>query len=212
MSARARRFYIPLTVSAEPPPADPPGAAGAQTAIAACYRRIIRELGEDSDREGLLRTPDRAARALIDLTAGYGEDLHTIVNGAIFDSESDEMIMVRNIETYSLCEHHLLPFIGQCHVAYIPHRRIIGLSKIPRIVNHFARRLQIQERLTTQVAKAVQTMVGAQGVGVVVEASHLCVMMRGVEKQHSQMKTSCMLGSFRDSPSTRAEFLQLLGS
>ena len=159
-----------------------------------------------------MRTPARAARALIDLTAGYGEDLHTIVNGAIFDSESDEMIMVRNIETYSLCEHHLLPFIGQCHVAYIPQRRIIGLSKIPRIVNHFARRLQIQERLTTQVANAVQKMVGAQGVGVVVEASHLCVMMRGVEKQHSQMKTSCMLGSFRDSPSTRAEFLQLLGS
>ena len=199
-------------MSAEPTPAVPPSAAGALPAIEACYRRIIRELGEDSDREGLLRTPGRAARALIDLTAGYGEDLHTIVNGAIFDSESDEMIMVRNIETYSLCEHHLLPFIGQCHVAYIPQRRIIGLSKIPRIVNHFARRLQIQERLTTQVANAVQQMVGARGVGVVVEASHLCVMMRGVEKQHSQMKTSCMLGSFRDSPSTRAEFLQLLGS
>jgi GTP cyclohydrolase I len=185
---------------------------GTATEIEACYRRIIRQLGEDSDREGLLRTPERAARALIDLTAGYREDLRTIVNGAIFESESDEMIMVRNIETYSLCEHHLLPFIGQCHVAYIPDGKIIGLSKIPRIVNHYARRLQIQERLTTQVAKAVQQIVGARGVGVVVEASHLCVMMRGVEKQHSQMKTSCMLGSFRGSASTRSEFLQLLGS
>ena len=186
--------------------------AGTTTEIEACYRRIIWQLGEDSDREGLLRTPVRAARALIDLTAGYREDLRTIVNGAIFESESDEMIMVRNIETYSLCEHHLLPFIGQCHVAYIPDGKIIGLSKIPRIVNHFARRLQIQERLTTQVAQAVAQAVGAQGVGVVVEASHLCVMMRGVEKQHSQMKTSCMLGSFRSSATTRAEFLQLLGS
>jgi GTP cyclohydrolase I len=180
--------------------------------LEACYRRIIRELGEDSDREGLVRTPGRAARALLDLTAGYREDLHTIINGAIYESESDEMIMVCNIETYSLCEHHLLPFIGQCHVAYIPAGRIIGLSKIPRIVNHFARRLQLQERLTTQVANAVRAAVDAQGVGVVVEASHLCVMMRGVEKQHSQMKTSCMLGSFRSSPSTRAEFLRLLGS
>ena len=186
--------------------------ADAATEIEACYRRIIRQLGEDSDREGLLRTPLRAARALIDLTAGYREDLRSIVNGAIFESESDEMIMVRNIETYSLCEHHLLPFIGQCHVAYIPDGKIIGLSKIPRIVNHFARRLQLQERLTTQVAQAVAQAVGAQGVGVVVEASHLCVMMRGVEKQHSQMKTSCMLGSFRSSATTRAEFLQLLGS
>ena len=186
--------------------------AGTAIEIEACYRRIIRQLGEDSDREGLLRTPARAARALIDLTAGYREDLRTIINGAIFESESDEMIMVRNIETYSLCEHHLLPFIGQCHVAYIPDGKIIGLSKIPRIVNHFARRLQIQERLTTQVAEAVAQAVDAQGVGVVVEASHLCVMMRGVEKQHSQMKTSCMLGSFRSSATTRAEFLQLLGS
>ena len=202
MPAARAGSNIPLILSSTPPPA----------AIEACYRQIIRELGEDSDREGLRRTPGRAARALIDLTAGYREDLHSIVNGAIFDSESDEMIMVRNIETYSLCEHHLLPFIGQCHVAYIPDGRIIGLSKIARIVNHYARRLQIQERLTTQVAQAVQEMVGAQGVGVVVEANHLCMMMRGVEKQHSQMKTSCMLGSFRTSATTRAEFLQLLGS
>ena len=180
--------------------------------LEACYRRIIRELGEDIDREGLRRTPYRAAEALTDLTAGYREDLHEIINGAIFQSESDEMIMVRNIETFSLCEHHLLPFIGQCHVAYIPNGRIIGLSKIPRIVNHFARRLQIQERLTLQVAHAVRDAVGAQGVGVVMEASHLCVMMRGVEKQHSQMKTSCMLGTFRTRSATRAEFLQLLNT
>ena len=159
-----------------------------------------------------MRTPERAARALTDLTAGYREEFQAIINGAIYESESDEMIMVRNIETYSLCEHHLLPFIGQCHVAYIPDGKIIGLSKIPRIVNHFARRLQIQERLTTQIANAVLEATGAQGVGVVVEASHLCVMMRGVEKQHSQMKTSCMLGSFRSSSSTRAEFLRLLAS
>ena len=180
--------------------------------IEACYRRIIRELGEDIDREGLVRTPHRAARAMTDLTSGYRENLDEIINGAIFQSESDEMIMVRNIETFSLCEHHLLPFIGQCHVAYIPDGRIIGLSKIPRIVNHYARRLQIQERLTVQIAHAVQNAVGAQGVGVVVEASHLCVMMRGVEKQHSQMKTSCMLGTFRSSAVTRAEFLQLLNT
>ena len=180
--------------------------------LEACYRRIIRELGEDIDREGLARTPYRAARALTDLTSGYRERLGKIINGAIFKSESDEMIMVRNIETFSLCEHHLLPFIGQCHVAYIPDGRIIGLSKIPRIVNHYARRLQIQERLTLQVAHAVQDAVGAQGVGVVMEASHLCVMMRGVEKQHSQMKTSCMLGTFRSSAATRSEFLQLLNA
>ena len=180
--------------------------------LEACYRRIIRELGEDIDREGLARTPYRAARALTDLTSGYRERLGKIINGAIFKSESDEMIMVRNIETFSLCEHHLLPFIGQCHVAYIPDGRIIGLSKIPRIVNHYARRLQIQERLTLQVAHAVQDAVGAQGVGVVMEASHLCVMMRGVEKQHSQMKTSCMLGTFRSSAATRTEFLQLLNA
>ena len=180
--------------------------------LEACYRRIIRELGEDIDREGLQRTPYRAARALTDLTSGYRENLGEIINGAIFQSESDEMIMVRNIETFSLCEHHLLPFIGQCHVAYIPDGRIIGLSKIPRIVNHFARRLQIQERLTLQVAHAVRDAVGAQGVGVVMEASHLCVMMRGVEKQHSQMKTSCMLGTFRSRAATRAEFLQLLNT
>ena len=191
----------------------PTGPNVADTAsIEACYRRIIRELGEDIDREGLARTPYRAARALTDLTSGYREHLDEIINGAIFQSESDEMIMVRNIETFSLCEHHLLPFIGQCHVAYIPDGRIIGLSKIPRIVNHFARRLQIQERLTLQVAHAVRDAVGAQGVGVVMEASHLCVMMRGVEKQHSQMKTSCMLGTFRSRAATRAEFLQLLNT
>lgn len=178
--------------------------------LATHYNEIIRQIGEDCDREGLFKTPERAARALWELTSGYREDLSATVNNAIYDSESDEMIIVRDIETYSLCEHHLLPFIGRCHVAYIPEKKIIGLSKIPRIVNHFARRLQIQERLTSQIAKAVQDAIGAQGVGVVVEASHLCVMMRGVAKQHSGMKTSCMLGVFRSSATTRAEFLRLL--
>ena len=175
-----------------------------------CYKNIIHDVGEDIKREGLLLTPRRAAKAIKFLTKGYTENLEKIINNAIFESESDEMIMVRNIELYSLCEHHLLPFIGKCHVAYIPSGKIIGLSKIPRIVNHFARRLQIQERLTTQIAHAISKSVSAQGVAVVIEANHLCVMMRGVEKQHSQMKTSCMLGIFRDSSNTRGEFLTLL--
>ena len=175
-----------------------------------CYKNIIEDVGEDIKREGLLLTPRRAAKAIKFLTKGYTENLKKIINNAIFESESDEMIMVRNIELYSLCEHHLLPFIGKCHVAYIPSGKIIGLSKIPRIVNHFARRLQIQERLTTQIAHAIGKSVSAQGVAVVIEANHLCVMMRGVEKQHAQMKTSCMLGVFRNSSSTRGEFLRLL--
>ena len=174
------------------------------------YRSIIEALGEDPEREGLLETPARAAKALDFLTSGYRATVADAIGSGVFESESDEMIMVRRIELYSLCEHHLLPFIGQCNVAYIPNGKILGLSKIPRIVDLFSRRLQIQERLTTQIARSVMDAVGARGVGVVVEASHLCVMMRGVEKQHSQMKTSCMLGSFRDSESTRAEFLQLL--
>ena len=178
--------------------------------IEECYRRILRVVGEDGNREGLAATPTRAAQVLYDLTSGYREDLDKIINGAIFDSESDELIVVRNIETFSLCEHHMLPFIGRCHVAYVPNGTIIGLSKVPRVVNHFARRLQIQERLTTQIAHTLQKVLGAHGVGVVVEANHLCVMMRGVEKQHSDMKTSCMLGLLRRSATTRAEFLELI--
>ena len=174
------------------------------------YRSIISALGEDLEREGLARTPERAARALHFLTSGYRISVEDAIGSGVFESESDEMIMVRRIELYSLCEHHLLPFIGQCHVAYIPNGKILGLSKIPRLVDLFSRRLQIQERLTTQIAQSVMEAVDARGVGVVIEASHLCVMMRGVEKQHSEMKTSCMLGLFRSSESTRAEFLRLL--
>ena len=181
-----------------------------QSALEVCYHQIITELGEDIDRPGLRKTPVRAASALNELTSGYHCDLSTIINDAIFKSYSDEMIIVRDIEIYSLCEHHLLPFIGRCHVAYVPDGKIIGLSKIPRIVNHYARRLQIQERLTTQIAHALEMVVSAQGVGVVVEASHLCLRMRGVQKQHSVMKTSCMLGTLRSSARTRGEFLQLL--
>ena len=179
-------------------------------ALTDSYRAIITALGEDPEREGLARTPERAAKALQFLTSGYRTTVDQAIGSGVFESESDEMIMVRRIELYSLCEHHLLPFIGQCHVAYIPNGKILGLSKIPRLVDLFSRRLQIQERLTTQVAQSVRDAVDARGVGVVVEASHLCVMMRGVEKQHSQMKTSCMLGLFRSSESTRAEFLRLL--
>ena len=174
------------------------------------YRSIISALGEDLEREGLARTPERAARALHFLTSGYRTSVEDAIGSGVFESESDEMIMVRRIELYSLCEHHLLPFTGQCHVAYIPNGKILGLSKIPRLVDLFSRRLQIQERLTTQIAQSVMEAVDARGVGVVIEASHLCVMMRGVEKQHSEMKTSCMLGLFRSSESTRAEFLRLL--
>jgi GTP cyclohydrolase I len=178
--------------------------------LAADYRSILSGLGEDLDREGLVRTPERAAKAIHFLTSGYRGSVADAIGDGVFESDSDEMIMVRSIELYSLCEHHLLPFIGQCHVGYIPNGRILGLSKIPRLVDLFSRRLQIQERLTGEIARSVMDAVDARGVGVVIEASHLCVMMRGVEKQHSQMKTSSMLGTFRSSQSTRTEFLRLL--
>jgi len=172
--------------------------------------KIITALGEDVNREGLKDTPQRAATALKFLTQGYQQDLKTIINGALFESDTDEMILVKNIELYSLCEHHLLPFIGKCHVAYIPQGKILGLSKIARIVDMFARRLQVQERLTKQIAESVMEITGAEGVGVVIEAQHLCMMMRGVEKQNSVMTTSVMLGSFRAEAETRAEFLSLV--
>ncbi|RME02367.1 MAG: GTP cyclohydrolase I FolE [Planctomycetota bacterium] len=174
------------------------------------FRELIRRIGEDPNREELLKTPYRAARALEYLTKGYRENLEDVVNGAVFRSDTDEMVIVKNIELYSLCEHHLLPFVGKCHVGYLPREKIIGLSKIPRIVEMFARRLQIQERLTRQIADALQRVLDARGVGVVIEAKHLCLMMRGVEKQNSSMQTSCMLGSFRSRLSTRMEFLTLL--
>ena len=174
------------------------------------YRAIIEAIGENPDREGLLRTPHRAARAMEFLTQGYELDINEIVNEAIFDSTNDEMVIVRDIELYSLCEHHLLPFIGKCHVAYLPAGKVIGLSKIPRIVDMYARRLQIQENLTKQIGDCLATVTGAVGVGVVIEAKHLCAMMRGVEKQNSSMITSMMLGRFREDSRTRQEFLTLI--
>ena len=181
-------------------------------ALADAYRDIIAGIGEAPEREGLLGTPGRAARAIQFLTRGYGQSVQDVVNDALFTTDLDEIVLVKDIELYSLCEHHLLPFIGKCHVGYLPRGRVLGLSKVARIVDMFARRLQIQETLTQQIASTVMEVTGASGVGVIVEAQHLCMAMRGVEKQHSTMKTSVMLGSFRDNPPTRAEFLQLAGT
>jgi GTP cyclohydrolase I len=178
--------------------------------IANAYRELLQSIGEDVNREGLQRTPDRAARALEFLTQGYRQNLDEIINGAVFESSASEIILVKDIELYSLCEHHLLPFIGRAHVAYIPSGKVIGLSKVARIVDVFARRLQIQENLTTQIAESLMNCLQPSGVAVVVEAKHLCMMMRGVEKQNSVMKTSCLLGTFKDDARTRSEFLSLL--
>jgi len=175
-----------------------------------CYGDIITALGEDVTREGLVDTPKRAAKAMQFITQGYRQNLDELINNAVFTSDTDEMVIVRNIELYSLCEHHMLPFIGKAHVAYIPRGKVIGLSKIARIVDYFARRLQIQEVLTKQVATCVEEAIDAQGVGVVIEAQHMCMMMRGVEKQNSIMTTSCMLGTFRKQSQTRDEFLRLI--
>jgi GTP cyclohydrolase I len=175
------------------------------------YRQILLGLGENPEREGLLDTPKRAAKAMQYLCHGYAQNLEEIVNGALFASDNDEMVIVRDIELYSLCEHHLLPFIGKAHVAYIPTGKVLGLSKIARIVDMYARRLQIQENLTRQIADAIQEVTSAAGVAVVIEAKHMCMMMRGVEKQNSLMNTSVMLGAFRQSSNTRQEFLQLIG-
>ena len=174
------------------------------------YRNLLEAIGEDVDREGLRRTPVRAARALEFLTQGYRQDLDEIINDAVFASDASEIILVKDIELYSLCEHHLLPFIGRAHVAYLPNGKVIGLSKVARIVDVFARRLQIQENLTTQIAESLMGCLEPSGVAVVVEAKHLCMMMRGVEKQNSLMKTSCLLGTFKEDARTRSEFLSLL--
>jgi len=174
------------------------------------FRKMLEHIGEDPKREGLLKTPLRAARAFEFLTQGYKKNVKDIVNGAIFTSDTDEMIIVKDIEMYSLCEHHLLPFFGKAHVGYIPKGKIIGLSKIARIVDMFARRLQVQEDLTKQIAQSLMDATGALGVGVVIEARHLCMMMRGVEKQNSLLKTSCLLGTFRKDDATRKEFLTLI--
>ena len=171
---------------------------------------IIAGIGEDLDRPGLKDTPKRAAKAFEFLTRGYHQNVTDVVNGALFPSDSNEMVVVQNIEMYSMCEHHMLPFIGKCHVAYIPTGKVIGLSKIARLVDMYARRLQIQESLTSQIAETILEVTNAEGVGVIVEAQHMCMMMRGVEKQNSQMKTSAMLGSFREDQKTRDEFLSLL--
>jgi|SRR5690554_3467168 len=174
------------------------------------FAKIIEGIGEDLERPGLLDTPKRAAKAFQFLTKGYHQTLDEIVNGALFESDSSEMIMVKDIELYSMCEHHMLPFIGKAHVAYIPTGKVVGLSKIARIVDMYARRLQIQEQLTVQIADSIAEITGASGVGVIIEAKHMCMMMRGVEKQNSSMKTSAMLGSFRSNQATRTEFLALL--
>jgi GTP cyclohydrolase IA len=171
---------------------------------------ILKLLGEDPNREGLRDTPQRAENALKYLTKGYHESIDDIINDALFESDMSEMVVVKDIELYSLCEHHLLPFIGKCHVAYIPNGKVLGLSKIARIVDYYARRLQIQECLTQEIAKCIESITGASGVGVIIEAKHLCMMMRGVEKQNSVMTTSVMLGVMRDQGTTRTEFLSLI--
>ena len=173
-------------------------------------RRILLELGEDPEREGLLKTPERVRKSLQFLTRGYKQDINEVINGAIFNEDCDDMVIVRNIEFYSMCEHHMLPFFGKCHIGYVPKGKVFGVSKLARLVDVFARRLQIQERMTRQIAMQIMESVAPDGVGVVVEAQHLCMLMRGVEKQNSVMKTSCMLGSFRRSEATRLEFLNLI--
>ena len=174
------------------------------------YQQILTELGEDVEREGLLDTPKRAAKAMQFLTSGYDMDINEVVNGAVFNSDNDEMVVVQGIEFYSLCEHHTLPFLGRCHIGYLPNGQVLGLSKFARIVDVFARRLQIQENMTKQIADAVVEVTGCRGVGVIVEAQHMCMMMRGVQKQNSMMRTSVMKGAFREDPATRQEFMSLI--
>jgi GTP cyclohydrolase I len=186
-----------------------PDTKGEET-IADLVRKMLTLIGEDPNREGLRRTPERFEKAFRYLTSGYRQDPEKLLNGAMFSVCYDNMVVVKDIELYSLCEHHLLPFFGKCHVAYIPNKKVVGLSKIARLVNMYARRLQIQERLTSQIAKAIQDKLSPEGVGVVIEARHLCMVMRGVEKQHSSAMTSAMLGAFRENKQTRDEFLSLI--
>ncbi|HTC34062.1 MAG TPA: GTP cyclohydrolase I FolE [Bryobacteraceae bacterium] len=193
----------PSAVKMMPPQRD-------EDSIAALMEKLLLKVGEDPSRPGLVRTPQRADKALRFLTSGYDTDVQSIVNGALFDEKCDEMVVVKDIEFYSMCEHHLLPFFGTMHVAYLPNKQVIGLSKIPRIVDMFARRLQLQERLTHQVAETLQDVLKPKGVGVICEARHFCMMMRGVEKQHSGTVTSAMLGAFRERKASRDEFLSLV--
>jgi GTP cyclohydrolase I len=180
--------------------------------VAAIVRELISEIGEDPQREGLVKTPQRVAEAFEFLTSGYRTDLARLINGAIFTQQTNSMVIVKNIEVYSLCEHHMLPFFGRCHIGYIPTGKVFGVSKLARLVDMYARRLQLQERLTEQISQEIMDSIGASGVGVMIEARHLCMMMRGVEKQNSMMVTSSVLGTFRESTATREEFLALIGS
>jgi GTP cyclohydrolase I len=184
----------------------------ARPELAETVRILLEQIGEDPLRDGLRKTPERVARSLAFLTAGYGQDPRSVVGDALFDAEYDEMVAVTDIELYSMCEHHLLPFFGRCHIAYLPSEKIVGLSKLARLVDVFARRLQVQERLTTEIANAIDEILAPKGVGVVIEARHLCMMMRGVGKQNSRAVTSCMVGRFRQDARTRGEFLSLINS
>jgi GTP cyclohydrolase IA len=184
---------------------------GQKDELAELIRRQMELIGEDPQREGLLRTPMRVAEAMDFLTSGYASDPCAVLNDALFETKSDEMVIVKDIDFYSLCEHHMLPFFGKCHIAYLPRKKVIGLSKLPRLVEVYARRLQIQERMTVEIAQTVKKLINAQGVGVVIEAQHLCMMMRGVQKQNSYAITSAMLGAFRNDSRTRSEFLTLIG-
>jgi GTP cyclohydrolase I len=190
----------------------PKADAAANESIAPLVKQMLERLGEDPGREGLARTPERVDRALRFLTSGYAMDVNRVVNGALFAVKYDEMVIMKDIEFFSMCEHHMLPFFGKVHVAYIPRDRVIGLSKLPRLVDVFARRLQIQERMTQQIAQTIQELIDPAGVGVICEARHFCMMMRGVEKQHSGAVTSAMLGAFRDQKETRDEFLALVNT
>jgi GTP cyclohydrolase I len=207
--ASSRIPVVPLHASTSAPRHDDVGAPAGEDAYADLVRHQLALLGEDPDREGLVRTPERVAKAMSFLTSGYAMTVEDVVGSALFEEEHENMVMVRDIELYSLCEHHMLPFFGKAHVAYIPNRKIVGLSKLPRIVEVFARRLQVQERLTEQVAKAIEEVLAPRGVGVVIEAFHMCMMMRGVEKQNSRTITSALRGVFRDDAKTRDEFLRL---
>jgi GTP cyclohydrolase I len=173
-------------------------------------RSLLAHVGEDPDRQGLVKTPSRFAKSMAYLTRGYDQDPYEVLGDAMFDEAYDEMVVVKDIDVFSLCEHHLLPFFGKCHVAYIPTKRICGLSKIARLVDIYARRLQVQERMTREIGRCIEEVLQPEGVGVVIEANHMCMMMRGIEKQNSAAVTSCMLGSFRDDPKVRSEFLQLI--
>ncbi len=207
--ASSRIPIAPIRASSVAPLRDVDELTGSEGAYADLVRHQLALLGEDPDREGLVRTPERVAKAMDFLTGGYAMTLDDVVGRALFEEEHENMVMVRDIELYSLCEHHMLPFFGKAHIAYIPNGKIVGLSKLPRIVEMFARRLQVQERLTEQVAKAIEEVLAPRGVGVVIEAFHMCMMMRGVEKQNSRTITSALRGVFRDDGKTRDEFLRL---